>query len=62
MLTCFCSSSFRIMADTTIRLAHFGSYPYSWEDAGGEMKRFDTYNYRVIDPAAQKRPGPKKRG
>ena len=37
----------KIMADTTIRLWHLGSYPYSWEDAGNEVERFDTYEYYV---------------
>jgi hypothetical protein len=38
---------FRIMADTRIRLRHFGSYGYSWEDAGQEMPRFRTYHFQV---------------
>lgn len=33
----------KIYADTTIRLKHFGSYGYSWEDAGGDLERFRSY-------------------
>jgi hypothetical protein len=35
---------FQIMADTTIRLWHVGSYRYGWEDAGGDKQRFGTYS------------------
>lgn len=38
---------FRIMADTTIRLFHYGNYGYSWEDAGNDVKRFGTYKFEV---------------
>lgn len=34
---------FKIMADTTIRLWHIGSYGYGWEDAGIERERFDSF-------------------
>jgi hypothetical protein len=34
---------FKIMADTTIRLWHIGTYAYGWEDAGREVQRFDTF-------------------
>lgn len=34
---------YKIYADTRIRLTHIGSYGYTWEDAGAETKRFDTY-------------------
>jgi hypothetical protein len=36
---------FKIMADTTIRLWHVGSYGYSWEDAGSDKERFPTYGF-----------------
>ena len=34
------ASGFKIMADTTIRLWHVGTYSYGWEDAGRQMERF----------------------
>jgi hypothetical protein len=35
-----------IMADTTIRLLHVGTYAYGWEDAGGgRPQRQGTYRY-----------------
>ncbi|MCY2995649.1 MAG: hypothetical protein NTY19_48555 [Planctomycetota bacterium] len=40
---------FRIMADTTIRLQHFGGYGYSWEDAGNDPKRFATFHYHLTE-------------
>jgi hypothetical protein len=41
---------FRIMADTTIRLLHVGTYAYGWEDAGGSRpQRQGTYRYRITD-------------
>jgi hypothetical protein len=38
---------YKIMADTTIRLMHFGSYGYTWEDAGLEPKRYGTFHYTI---------------
>ncbi len=35
---------YRVMADTTIRLWHYGSYPYGWEEAGIESARYATFN------------------
>jgi len=35
------------LADTAIRLWHFGRYAFGWEDAGAEPPRFLTYRYRV---------------
>jgi hypothetical protein len=32
------------MADTSIRLYHYGPYGYSWEDVGSERPRYRTYN------------------
>lgn len=40
---------FRILADTTFRLQHIGSYPYSWEDAGGERTRYGRYTFYIND-------------
>ena len=34
----------RIMADTTIRVWHLGTYAYGWEDAGIEPPRFRTFD------------------
>ena len=35
------------LADTTIRLWHWGSYGFSWEDAGADVRRYRSYNYRI---------------
>ncbi len=40
---------FRIMADTTIRLWHVGSYHYGWEDAGRDVERFRDYTFHITD-------------
>ena len=40
------------LADTSIRLWHFGRYPYGWEDAGAEPKCYATYVYRTSAPGA----------
>jgi hypothetical protein len=40
---------YKIWADTTIRLGHVGNYPYSWEDAGDDPRRFETYRFRLHD-------------
>lgn len=37
----------RILADTTIRLWHIGSYAYSWEEAGSDPKRFGTFTLNL---------------
>ncbi|HTU91950.1 MAG TPA: hypothetical protein VMF69_17845, partial [Gemmataceae bacterium] len=42
---------FRIMADTTIRLWHLGSYRYGWEDAGRDVERFVDYSFAITDAA-----------
>ena len=34
---------YKIMADTRVRLRHFGKYGYSWEDIGSELPRFADY-------------------
>jgi hypothetical protein len=43
---------FKILADTTIRLKHFGTYGYTWEDAGIEPKRYGTFHY-VLTPTPE---------
>ncbi len=35
------------MADTSIRLWHYGRYAFGWEDVGAESKRFATYTHRL---------------
>ena len=40
---------FKIMADTSIRLQHLGTYGYSWEDAGSVKERYANYTYRLTD-------------
>jgi hypothetical protein len=38
---------YKIMADTTIRLWHHGSYGYGWEDAGKDKERYETFYFNV---------------
>jgi len=38
---------FKIMADTTIRLRHYGGYGFTWEDAGADRERFASYVLRL---------------
>jgi hypothetical protein len=40
-------AGFAVMADTRIRLDHFGLTGYSWEDAGSERPRYATYTFSV---------------
>jgi hypothetical protein len=40
-------AGFKIMADTTIRLKHFGNYGFQWEDAGLEVPRYATFNLNI---------------
>ncbi len=35
------------MADTSIRLWHWGRYSYGWEDAGSTTPRYRSYSYRL---------------
>jgi hypothetical protein len=37
----------KVMADSRIRVHHVGAYPYSWEDAGRDVERFEDYRYLV---------------
>jgi hypothetical protein len=41
---------FCILADTSIRLWHVGSYRYGWEDAGRDVERFGDYSFHITDP------------
>lgn len=42
-------AGYQVMADTTIRLMHFGQYGYSWEDAGGAVDRYADYQLLISD-------------
>jgi hypothetical protein len=37
------------LADTTIRLFHWGRYGYTWEEAGSSATRYRSYSYRLSD-------------
>ena len=41
------AAGIKVMADTSIRLFHVGSYPYGWEDAGREVERFGDYTFNI---------------
>ena len=40
-------AGFKIYADTSVRLMHYGNYGYSWEDAGMELQRFRTFHFHT---------------
>jgi hypothetical protein len=40
-------AGFKVQADTRIRLRHIGRYAYQWEDAGGEVRRHDSFRFIV---------------
>ena len=40
-------AGYKIFADTTIRLQHYGNYPYCWEDAGRDIQRFSSYEFHL---------------
>lgn len=45
------------LADTSIRLWHWGRYSFGWEDAGSTVARYRSYNYNLApnaEPAAAK--------
>jgi hypothetical protein len=42
---------YQILADTTIRLGHIGRYSFSWEDAGAELPRFQSFRLHLNAPA-----------
>jgi predicted O-methyltransferase YrrM len=35
------------LADTSVRLWHWGRYGYGWEDAGSDVPRYQSYSYRL---------------
>jgi hypothetical protein len=37
----------KVFADTRIRLTHYGSYGYSWEEAGIDPKRYAVFHYHL---------------
>lgn len=43
---------YQILADTTIRLWHIGTYKYGWEDAGMERSRFESFTIHFGDQDA----------
>lgn len=51
---------FQIMADTSIRLWHVGSYRFGWEDAGADKERYADYTFHLTPPkpGSEDRPGP----
>ncbi|MDA1050976.1 MAG: hypothetical protein O3C40_10915 [Planctomycetota bacterium] len=40
-------AGFKIFADTSVRLMHYGNYGYSWEDAGMELERYRTLHFHT---------------
>jgi hypothetical protein len=36
-----------VMADTSVRLRHVGSYSYTWEDAGGQKELYQSYTFHI---------------
>jgi hypothetical protein len=42
---------FKIMADSTVRLLHIGSYSFGWEDAGRQVARYSSYKFQLTDGA-----------
>jgi hypothetical protein len=46
-------AGYQVFADTTIRVDHLGTYRYSWEDAGTDVKRYATYRFDLSPAAAR---------
>lgn len=44
---------FNVMADTTVRLWHYGQYGYAWEDAGVDRPRHATFTLNFGDSPAR---------
>lgn len=40
-------AGFAVVADTTVRLWHVGTYRYGWEDAGGALKRYGSFLFHL---------------
>ena len=36
------------LADTSIRLWHYGRYAYGWEEAGADPNRYRSFTYRLL--------------
>lgn len=45
---------YRIMADSRIRLEHFGTYGFTWEDAGGGKGLYQTYHFQLTRSPAER--------
>jgi hypothetical protein len=43
---------YKVLADTSIRLWHHGTYPYGWEDSGIERERSASFTLHFPDPKA----------
>lgn len=41
---------YKIMADTTVRLFHIGTYAFGWEDAGSARLRYGSFEFRLTPP------------
>jgi len=52
---------FRVMADTTLRLWHAGTYLYGWEDAGRDVVRYSDYSFEVTETPVAGRAGSRQR-
>jgi hypothetical protein len=44
------------MADTSIRLWHYGRHPFGWEDVGTDRPRYETFVYRLRGPGQSEGP------
>lgn len=40
-------AGYKIIADTSIRLMHYGNYPFGWEDVGKDIQRFASYEFHI---------------
>jgi hypothetical protein len=49
-------AGFAIMADTSIRLWHVGTYRFGWEDAGSDKERFIDYTFHIRPESTPDRP------
>ena len=47
---------YKIMADTSFRLWHVGSYGFTWEDAGKDRDLFANYTFHLNEPSAPDTP------
>jgi hypothetical protein len=49
---------FPVVADTSIRLWHVGTYRYGWEDAGSSKERFGSYTFSTSGASGEPRSSP----